>query len=356
MKVIQIIDTLKVGGAEKIVLLVANKLTENNIDNAVMTTTSAGELESQLNKSVRTCHLHRRSKFDIRAYYHMYKLCRQYDIIHIHSFFNLLYFSIAWLFLARKKVCYHEHNSYIVPDSPAGFFQKLLLPHTFFIGVSSQINLWALKKARIPANKIFLLPNSIPSPMIPGKNEKKEKGEVIKILQVGNFREAKHYEYSVKLCAAMKGKGMKVTMDFVGKINEPGYLKKVKDAIAEFGVTDNIRFIHDCNDVSAIVADYDISIHTCIIESGPIILIEYLYSDQVFLSYDTGEVSLICKKYYPEFFINNFDVESWIIRIKELLENKPRYNGELRKIYEKEFSPDTYIRECLKIYGKALSF
>lgn len=356
MKVIQIIDTFSVGGAEKIVLLIANKLTENNIHNAVLTTTRAGELGSQFNKSVSIYHLDRKSRFDIRAYYRMYKLCRQYDVVHVHSFFNLLYFSIVWPFLPRKSVCYHEHNSYIVSDSPAKVSQRILLPRTFFIGVSRHINQWAVKKAGVPESQVFLLLNSFLPPLVPGNKKKKEREEAIKILQVGNFREAKHYEYSVELCAAMKEKGMEVTMDFVGKINEPAYLKKVKDAVTAFGVNENIRFIHDCNDVSVIVADYDISIHTCIIESGPIILVEYLYSDQVFLSYETGEVSQITKKYYPEFFINNFDVESWISRIKELLEKKPRYYGQLKKIYEQEFSPDIYIQKCQEIYRKAMSF
>lgn len=356
MKVIQIIDTLSVGGAEKIVLLIANKLTENNINNAVLTTTRTGELESQFNKSVPIYHLHRKSRFDIRAYYRMYKLCRQYDVIHVHSFFNLLYFSIVWPFLQRKSVCYHEHNSYIVSDSPANVSQKILLPHTFFIGVSSHINQWAVRKAGVPENKVFLLLNTFLPPLVCEIKKKKERGEVIRILQVGNFREAKHYEYSAELCAVMKKRGIKVTMDFVGKINEPAYFKKLKDKVTAFGVNQNIRFIHDCNEVSVIVPDYDISIHTCIIESGPIILVEYLYSDQVFLSYETGEVSQITKKYYPEFFIDNFDVETWISRIEELLENRPRYYGELKKIYEKEFSPEIYIQKCQRIYAKATSF
>jgi glycosyltransferase involved in cell wall biosynthesis len=101
--------------------------------------------------------------------------------------------------------------------------------------------------------------------------------------------------------------------------------------------------------VQEVLTNAKIGLHASKKETGPLVLIEYLAQGLPFLAYETGEVSQIVKEYYPEFFIDNFDINEWEERIN-YIKNQNYSAFEFQKIYEKHFSEAIFYNKLMNIY------
>jgi hypothetical protein len=60
-------------------------------------------------------------------------------------------------------------------------------------------------------------------------------------------------------------------------------------------------------------------------------------------------VAQILKPYFPEYFIDNFDLEQWAARIEMLLAQTPDYN-KMNTVFEKHFGKQQYFEKLKSIY------
>lgn len=78
-------------------------------------------------------------------------------------------------------------------------------------------------------------------------------------------------------------------------------------------------------------------------------LLEYLNNELPFLAFDTGEISKMLKPHYPEFFIDNFDVNSWVERIN-LIFAKEYDKSKMHKIINQYFGEEEFFKNLMFIY------
>jgi hypothetical protein len=96
-KIAQIIDRLHIGGAERIVVMLSNLLQQHGHTVKVITTVNPGPLAKQLHKEIKQVSLNRKWKWNPVTMRRLIREVKDYDIIHVHSSYNLRY-----LFLAAK--------------------------------------------------------------------------------------------------------------------------------------------------------------------------------------------------------------------------------------------------------------
>jgi glycosyltransferase involved in cell wall biosynthesis len=139
LKVVQIIDRLHIGGAERILVMLSNILHSHGHTVKVITTVSEGPLANQLNKGIEHINLGRKWKWNVITMRNLVNEIKDYDIIHVHSSHNLRYVYLAMkLFLVKKPIFFHEHYGDINMDPSIRWHQKLVYPNVIFIGVSSK--------------------------------------------------------------------------------------------------------------------------------------------------------------------------------------------------------------------------
>lgn len=113
MRVIHIIGSARIGGIEKLVLdLLTVQKTNPAISVGILIGKKEGELLHKFrNVGIPYSFAKISSGYDlnIKKYYKVYKLFKQYDIIHFHSF--NLFFSLSAIF-SRKKIVYTEHGNF----------------------------------------------------------------------------------------------------------------------------------------------------------------------------------------------------------------------------------------------------
>ena len=91
MKILQIIDTLDIGGAERILVNITNLLFKRGLDVSVLTTLTNGPLAEDLNPNIKINSVSRKRKYSIFSMYHLFCYVKSYDILHVHLWHNLKY-------------------------------------------------------------------------------------------------------------------------------------------------------------------------------------------------------------------------------------------------------------------------
>lgn len=352
MTILQIIDTLAIGGAEKVLVNLANLQKRKGHEVCVLTILEPGPLISQLLPEIPQVSLHRQWKFSPFMMYRFIRLARKYDVIHVHSSHNLRYIFLASrLFGLKKVIFFHEHFGNIEIDRSVKWHQRLIYPKVQLIGVSRKICHWALEKVKMPVKNVHLLPNTVPFYPYHPKPPKNETRKYFSIVLTSNIRRPKNLEFALRLSTEWKDS----ILTIIGQPFDKAYEAELQEQILKSGISERIRFIHDCADIQPQLHQFDLAIHTAVTESGPLVLIEYLAQGIPFLSYRTGEIAYTVEEEFPDFIIDNFQTEQWVARISHLLSMDRQSLGKaMRRFYEARFSEESYYEQCQKIYHKGL--
>ena len=342
MKVLQIIDELNTGGAERVFVDLTDLLYKSKkIDISILTFENNGNLHPFLNKEILKVSFIRKNKFNLFEAYQLSKILKQYDIIHVHMRQVYRYTKIVCIFFnVQAKLVFHDHYGTISTDKSIPRFFKTILKPKYYIGVSEELTTWATQKLKV--KNVFILRNIVVQQTNVDKIEKKE-GFII----VGNIKPIKNQLFAIRLSAKLNKK-----LTIVGKIQDKEYYDILKKEISTLGIQNKVKFLHNIVNVQKLLPRFEMGLMTSISESGPLVLIEYLYQNLPFVAYETGEVAQIIKSDLPFFLINNFDIDKWLERIGKL---EKKDNTIISNTYKKYFNSDDYVNKCIEIYQKILN-
>src|SRR5690554_4972788 len=110
MRILQLIDSLDAGGAERMAVSYANALSEIIPYSALVTTRKEGALRAQLSDKVGYLLLNRKGKIGIRAVLKLRKFVKQHkiDVVHAHST-SLFIATMVKVIYPKVKVIWHDH-------------------------------------------------------------------------------------------------------------------------------------------------------------------------------------------------------------------------------------------------------
>lgn len=343
MKILQIIDTLNVGGAERVCIDISNLLHDKNIDVSVLTISKKGRLAKLLNKDLNLICINRAKKYSLKSALKIIKIIKDYDILHVHMRHTYRYIKIiSVLFRVKCNIVFHDHYGKIKVDKKIPRLMNSILKPVFYIGVSKELTSWASKKLNIDKNNIFLLENIIV------KKETTKIKKTNKAVLVSNISPIKNQLFAIKIIQQSKD----LSLDIYGNINDTEYFNVLQNYIKKHNLKNRIQFIHDEVNIQSILKKYKFALQTSKSESGPLVLIEYLAQGIPFVSYKTGQVIQTVDAFLP-FSIDNFKMDNWLTKINEI---KDYDSTKITSIYFKCFNPDNYISKCIEIYKKRINY
>lgn len=350
--VVHVIDRLHAGGAERVLTMQANLFYDKGHKVKVVTAVSEGPLKEVLNKSILFECLYRKWKWNPATMYRLVKAIRGFDVVHVHSSFNLRYLYLATrLFFYPVKIFFQEHSGKINIDKHVSADKKFIYPKVTVICVSEEIAKWVKEDVGVKPENIFILPNIVMKQDIP--KEKKENSDKIKLLLVSNFVPSKNIEFAVLLLKKLIDSGGRYTLTITGLKADENYYETIINLINENKLEDYITIISDCYNVQPLLQQYDLAIHTTKYESGPLVLVEYLSQGLPFISYNTGQVIETVKDVLPESVVLSFDMTEWKQKIETILAvNQDQLKQKLENIFSNFFSPDAYYEKCVSIYNE----
>ncbi len=337
-----VIDKMMIGGAEQVfedlVLLLKSKidLTALFINNSEL------EQATRINSHIPVIELNRKNKYSILKMIKCAIVLRKYDVVHVHMRHTYRYVAlINKLFNLRKNLILHDHYGLIEIDQRAPFsFAKYFAPY-YYIGVSESLKNWSIDAFDMSLDMTSTLVNLPPKSIKFKDNIEIEKSSNSLVI-VGNIKEVKNQRFAIEFAERI---GQKI--DVIGKIKDNKYFSSLN-------ISDG-NFIHDMDDVTENLVVYKFGLCTSISESGPLVLLEYLVAGLPFIAYRTGGIAEILARYFPEYFIDSFELKDWVKCYENLKENYSRIDkNQIDYIINKEFNKSVYEEKLLAIYQKCL--
>lgn len=345
IKVLFVIDTLIIGGAEQVFTDIIELLhNEIVIDVMLITKTEQSQIQ-RLPKGIRILELNRKNKFSLISFLNCREILSKYDLAHIHLRHTYRYVSIVRkIFNLPLSLIFHDHYGKIeVDQNPPFVFYKWLKPY-YYIGVSENLRNWAQTVWRIPKNRTAFLQN------LPRFNHGKsiafsdDVAYKCDLILVGNIKPVKNQSFAIEFCKAVSSS----SLELVGRVQDQEYYEDIKHA-------SNVHFNQNIDNPTLHLHKFKFGLCTSVSESGPLVILEYFVAGLPFLSYKTGGIADVLYKYVPQYFLENFEINDWIKRYETLNQNYQRIPaGLIERVLDIEFNRDVYANKLLEIYSKCL--
>jgi hypothetical protein len=133
MRIVQIIDSLEAGGAERMAVNYANALAKKITFSGLVTTRKEGVLKNQIDSQVPYLFLEKQNSIDRKAVFKLRKFIKNNNIEIIHAHSSSFFIAVlVKLTLPKLKIIWHDHYG-ISQDlsfrkNPVLKFSSLFLP------------------------------------------------------------------------------------------------------------------------------------------------------------------------------------------------------------------------------------
>jgi glycosyltransferase involved in cell wall biosynthesis len=298
LHVMHVIDSLQIGGAERMLVDLANVTVELGHRASVCVTRSAGPLATELRAEV-GCHvLGRRSRFDLAGLHRAGRLVRTSgaDVLHVHgrSSFSLMA-ALRAVTPGFPPIVLHDHFGRIEidPHLPSWFRRWGRRALSAYVGVHPQLGAIAAA-AGVPADRIHTIGNALDlgrllrAEPLDVRRELGLPATVVGIM-AANLRPEKGLHVLVEAlgCCAPE---RRPTVVVAGREADPKYVRRCRDRIAALGLSDRIVVTGERPDLPRLILGVDFAVMPSVSESGPLVLIEYLVAGLPIVATRTGEI------------------------------------------------------------------
>lgn len=344
MRIVQLIDSLEAGGAERMAVHYANALSEKIAFSGLVATRKEGVLKQEITHIDSYAFLGRKNKFDFKAIGLMsdYIKKNQIEIVHAHGssyFFGVL----VKLFNPNIKLIWHDHYGNRAEDHKqktvlkicSFFFSKILT-------VNDALRIWSLQ--HLNCKEVFFVPNfsdlktSEEQTILKGANNKR-------IVCLANLKNPKNH---VTLIEAFISSGIykeNWTLHFIGKDFNDAYSNQLK-AIIKAHHLENFIFIYDaCQDVKFILSQATIGVLSSTYEGFPVTLLEYAQAKLAVVSTDVGFCKHMVKNNLNGLLFHPLDSENLSNHLMYLT-NNPEICANFAVQFQKEMATH-YSKEAV---------
>ena len=165
-KIIFISHGLKIGGAEKFLISLANSLC-SDFEITILAISSGNELLNELSKKVKYIEIKRKSKFDLKTILTLRKYLKQNteSIICNMDFFCFIYYRMANIFCKNSSPLFISYHSTILKNFKENFltwiYTRFLRKSDKILTVSENQALYTSKKFKIKINQFLSIHNGI---------------------------------------------------------------------------------------------------------------------------------------------------------------------------------------------------
>jgi glycosyltransferase involved in cell wall biosynthesis len=307
MRVVQIIDSLESGGAERMAVTIANELVNKIPFSGLLATRKEGDLKESIDKEVSYLFLEKSRTFDFNAIWK----CRRYlirnKITHIHSHGSSYFFAVLVKILyPRVKLLWHDHHGNRVYNKKTNIFIKMA--SFFFDGVftvNKELEQWA--KDKLCCKNVLFLPNFLPSKVTENIKTTLEGIDGKRIVCLANLREPKNHITLLKAFLNSEGIKSEWSLHLVGRDNKDEYSNEIKSFI-QLNDLSKIVFIYgSCSDTNNILKQADVGILVSTFEGFPVTLLEYGMANLAVISTNVGYCSSLVENEINGLIVNPRD-------------------------------------------------
>ena len=346
MKILQIVDTLDIGGAERMAVNIANALNDQNIVNVLVCSRRAGPLKDFLNNTTKLHVLHKKSSFDVKALFQFYKLIKNESPTHIHAHSSSIYWAVFIKLLFPKIILlWHDHNgnSELLKDNDLKFLKVISSKINGIIAVNNLLEEWS--KRNMKCKHILYLENF---PYLKVESSIKEKSTIICL---ANFRKQKDHFTLIKAAALLRERtASSFVLQLVGEDKNDDYSKNIKHLIETLQLKEHIKLLGIVPNVSELLSKASIGVLSSKSEGLPVSLLEYGLASLAVVVTDVGQCSQVLEQGKYGIIVSKENPEALAVALQELLENfdyRQKLANDFKLHVEQEYGSKKFLKNYL---------
>ncbi|MGJ8666514.1 MAG: glycosyltransferase [Patiriisocius sp.] len=348
MRVLQLIDSLEAGGAERVAVTFANALSSEIEFSAIAVTRKEGILKQSILKDIPYIFVDKKATFDLSALKRLKKFVQKnnIDIVHAHTT-SYFFASLLKLTMPRIKIIWHEHQGNRV-RSGRKENRALYGCSKLFSGiltVNEPLKIWCEKN--LSTSKVTYLPNFVSDSNI---SEEKKKRENV-IVCVANLKAPKNHINLLKAFKILNEEHPDWKLKLIGKDFRDDYSRELKDFVDSNRLADSVIFNGVVANVPAVLDNASIGVLSSRDEGLPMALLEYGTSGLAVVCTNVGQ----CPKVIGTFgtIVDNGDSFKLANALMNYVENENRQmqDGQLfKKHIISNYGVSTVLPQLLDFY------
>jgi glycosyltransferase involved in cell wall biosynthesis len=357
IRVIQLIDSLEPGGAERMAVTIANELADEVAFSGLVVTRLEGGLKNTLAKKVEYTFLNKKNAVDFIALFRLRDFVKKNKVNTIHAHGSSYFFAVLLkLTMPLLQIFWHDHFGNRV-KSRGGYF-LLRFFSVFFSGVftvNETLKVWAEKYLYV--GDVQFLPNFTSS------NEKELAVTVLegvankRIVFLANLHAPKNHILALKAFLNSKIANQDWTLHLIGKDKQDDYSQELKNFIHQNNLKESVFIYGSCNDVKSILEQAKVGILVSSYEGFPVTLLEYGMAKLTVISTDVGYCNTIIQNNKTGYLISS-DNNELLTDAFIKLENETHKNDSLAKnlntFVKNNYAPEKVIHKIIAAYQKHL--
>lgn len=276
MRVLQLIDSLNAGGAERIAVNYANSLAARIEGSYIAATRGEGQLKAVIKPDVGYLFLDRKKTLDLKAALRLkkYIVSNQIDIIHAHgpSFFIAV---MVKLIYPKIKIIWHEHYGARVKQTRSGNLVLYFCAYFFnaaFV-VNRQLESWVKKK--LPVRNVYCIPNFVPENLVLLQNTILNGTPEKRIVLVANLKEPKNHIAALRAFYNLDLQAKGWSLHFIGEDYGDQYADNLKAFIEKYKLQSVVYLYGPKQDIPFILSQAAIGLLVSTSEGFPLVILEY---------------------------------------------------------------------------------
>jgi glycosyltransferase involved in cell wall biosynthesis len=290
LRVALVTDTLGRGGAERILVSLANNLDPSQIEVHVIQTRTPGALTEDLAPHVVRHCLNRRSRLDLHAIWRLARVFdgMQIDIVHSHNHTASYLVRLARAVSSRQWVhVVHDHHGPVETSRPLRLLDRLFLQRVdAYVAVSGRLLAYGRNSIKISAERSLCIPNGID---MPARIEHLEDSRFT-VVQVARISPEKNQLMALQVASRLKVSIPDLSWVFVGRCDTRAsrYARRVVQAAADLGIVGNVQFVGEQADVTSFLSGAHVAVLTSCQEGLPVSLLEAMAFELPVVATDAG--------------------------------------------------------------------
>jgi len=357
--VMHVVDALRIGGAERVAINLANLLPQDRYDAYLCTTRDEGPLANLVAPHVRRLSLRRRSTLDLSAVLALVKFVRANQIRILHAHASALYFArLVSLFPPFPKVIWHDHyGRYAFNDRPVWLYKLATRSVGGIVAVNRPLEEWSRRALGVPSERVWYIPNLVqleaasalgaPIPGEPGR----------RIVCVANIRPQKDH---LNLLGAMRlliAGEPAAHLLLVGDYADKEYCDSVLRQISALGLSNHVTYLGARHDIPAILRACDIGVLGSRSEGLPLALLEYGMAGLPAVATNVGQCPEVLDQGGAGSLVPPASPQRLADALRSLLASpgdRATLGKRLKARVESQYSAERVIARICDVYGQVL--
>ena len=353
--VLQLIDSLDGGGAERVSLNLANALSlEEGIESFLCATRRGGILEPFIDNKVGFIILNKKSLLDIKAIYRLIKFVKKNNIKIIHAHATSFLMAVIVKFFTNIKVVWHDHN---------GFRDKGFKKHNLIIKISSiffnavfcvnkSLKNWSKENLYVSSSNIVYLEN-FPEIYVFNKELNLNGNKNNRIVCLANLRWQKDHLTLFEAFKEILKSYPNWHLLLVGQDKNDSYSNLLKTFIETNNLENSIHILGSRSDTADILINSTIGVLSSKSEGLPVALLEYGLAKLPVVCTNVGECEEVLENGKYGKLVPPQNSKLLTNAFLELIENQDKREGFANSFYNhilKNYSKNSVIKKVVNIY------